>query len=180
MSHAGHLEVEIDEHISLVRENLRQSSSRPQAAGQHADDELVSRRISEQEARLSLDQERRAETRFSCFRTGTTETAVMLPWALREKYGYRKGDLPRRLRHCASLWICVGPVTTGWDENRNQTRSRPRALTSSIPKQATSASWRCRNHGKGMHDQATSARCISFLPIRVKAKDYIFLPEAVS
>lgn len=56
----GSLE-EIDERISMVRENLRQLVEQAAGYSGNADDELVSRRISEQEAQLEVLTKRRAE-----------------------------------------------------------------------------------------------------------------------
>jgi hypothetical protein len=56
----GSLE-EIDARISTVRENLRQLVEQAAAYSGNADDELVSRRIAEQEAQLEVLTKRRAE-----------------------------------------------------------------------------------------------------------------------
>jgi hypothetical protein len=56
----GSLE-EIDARISTVRENLRQLVEQAAAYSGNADDELVSRRIAEQEAQLEVLTQRRAE-----------------------------------------------------------------------------------------------------------------------
>ncbi|HEX4524501.1 MAG TPA: hypothetical protein VH704_13345 [Casimicrobiaceae bacterium] len=52
---------EIDARISTVRENLRQLVEQAAAYSGNADDELVSRRIGEQEAQLEVLTKRRAE-----------------------------------------------------------------------------------------------------------------------
>lgn len=52
---------EIDVHISTVRENLRQLVEQAAGYSGGADDELVSRRIAEQEAQLDILTKRRAE-----------------------------------------------------------------------------------------------------------------------
>lgn len=52
---------EIDLRIATVRENLRQLVEQAAAYSGNADDELVSRRISEQEAQLEVLTKRRAE-----------------------------------------------------------------------------------------------------------------------
>jgi hypothetical protein len=56
----GNIE-EIDARISTVRENLRQLVEQAAAYSGNADDELVSRRIAEQEAQLEVLTQRRAE-----------------------------------------------------------------------------------------------------------------------
>jgi len=56
----GSLE-EIDERISTVRENLRQLVEQAAGYSGSADDELVSRRIAEQEAQLEVLTKKRAE-----------------------------------------------------------------------------------------------------------------------
>jgi hypothetical protein len=52
---------EIDARISTVRENLRQLVEQAAAYSGNADDELVSRRIGEQEAQLEVLTKKRAE-----------------------------------------------------------------------------------------------------------------------
>ena len=52
---------EIDARIATVRENLRQLVEQAAAYSGNADDELVSRRIAEQEAQLEVLTKRRAE-----------------------------------------------------------------------------------------------------------------------
>ncbi len=52
---------EIDARISTVRENLRQLVEQAAGYSGNADDELVSRRIAEQEAQLEALTQRRAE-----------------------------------------------------------------------------------------------------------------------
>jgi hypothetical protein len=52
---------EIDGRISTVRENLRQLVEQAAAYSGTADDELVSQRITEQEAQLDILTKRRAE-----------------------------------------------------------------------------------------------------------------------
>jgi hypothetical protein len=52
---------EIDERISTVRENLRQLVEQAAGYSGNADDELVSRRIAEQEAQLEVLTKKRAE-----------------------------------------------------------------------------------------------------------------------
>ncbi len=52
---------EIDARISTVRENLRQLVEQAAGYSGNADDELVSRRIAEQEAQLEVLTKRRAE-----------------------------------------------------------------------------------------------------------------------
>jgi len=52
---------EIDVRISTVRENLRQLVEQAAGYSGTADDELVSRRIAEQEAQLDILTKRRAE-----------------------------------------------------------------------------------------------------------------------
>jgi len=52
---------EIDGRISAVRDNLRQLIEQAAAYSGTADDELVSRRIAEQEAQLDILTKRRAE-----------------------------------------------------------------------------------------------------------------------
>jgi hypothetical protein len=56
----GSLE-EIDKRISTVRENLRQLVEQAAGYSGSADDELVSRRIAEQEAQLEVLTKKRAE-----------------------------------------------------------------------------------------------------------------------
>lgn len=56
----GNIE-EIDARISTVRENLRQLVEQAAAYSGNADDELVSRRIAEQEAQLEVLTKKRAE-----------------------------------------------------------------------------------------------------------------------
>ncbi|TMH29061.1 MAG: hypothetical protein E6H63_07690 [Betaproteobacteria bacterium] len=51
---------ELDAHISAVRENLRDLVARASAYSGAADEELVSRRIAEQEAQLDILIKRRA------------------------------------------------------------------------------------------------------------------------
>jgi len=52
---------EIDARISTVRENLRQLVEQAAGYSGNADDELVSRRIAEQEAQLEVLTKKRAE-----------------------------------------------------------------------------------------------------------------------
>jgi hypothetical protein len=54
---------EIDARISTVRENLRQLVEQAAAYSGNADDELISRRIAEQEAQLEILTKRRAAYR---------------------------------------------------------------------------------------------------------------------
>ena len=56
----GNIE-EIDARISTVRENLRQLVEQAAGYSGNADDELVSRRIAEQDAQLDILTKRRAE-----------------------------------------------------------------------------------------------------------------------
>jgi hypothetical protein len=51
---------ELDAHISAVRENLRDLVAQASAYSGAADEELVSRRIAEQEAQLDILTKRRA------------------------------------------------------------------------------------------------------------------------